>query len=125
MKLPDLSDPSQIKIYLSQVDIVEQTVAQIMKDFALFGIEISFSGDTDQAYDEVFKQLVSAIDVLVTNDYSRLLSILYQVDISDREIAKTEAEIPDYNHTEIIAHQIIVRDLKKVLIRNYFKQNPS
>ncbi len=124
MQLPDLSSTTSIKVQLSEEEIVNQTVAQIMKDFALFGIEINFSGDTSQAYDELFKQLVSAIDVLVTNDYGRLLSILYQVDITEKEIAKTERDIPDYNHHEVIAHQIIVRDLKKVLIRNYYKNNP-
>jgi hypothetical protein len=50
-----------------------------------------------------------------------LLSALYQVDITDREIYKAEQELPHYSHVEIIAHQVIVRDLKKVLLRRYFK----
>ncbi len=125
MILPDLSHPDKIKLQLSSAEVVQQTIAQIMKDFALFGIEISFSGNTEEAYPEVFKQLCSAIDVLVSNDYSRLLSILYQVDISDRDIQRTTRELPEYNEVEVIAHQIIERELKKVLIRNYYKQNPN
>ncbi|NJK98457.1 MAG: hypothetical protein HC905_29225 [Bacteroidales bacterium] len=66
-------------------------------------------------------QLINQIETLLDRDFSRLLAVLYQVDISDKEIAKTAQELPEYSHVEVIAHQIIVRDLKKVLTRHYFK----
>lgn len=107
--------------HLLEALIVKQTAEQIMKDFGMFGIEITFSGDTRNAYDELHKQLVDQISLLVERNYDLLLSVLYQVDISDREIHKAEQELPHYSHIEIIAHQVIVRDLKKVLLRRYFK----
>lgn len=94
-----------------------------MKDFGMFGIKITFSGDTLNAYFELHNQLVCQIDSLLDRDYSRLLAVLYQVDISEKDIAKSAEELPEYNQIEIIAHQIIVRDLKKVLTRHYFKAN--
>jgi hypothetical protein len=94
-----------------------------MKDFGMFGVEITFSGDTSQAYYELHKQLVEQISVLLNRNYELLLSVLYQVDITDREIAKATRDLPEYNQVEIIAHQVIVRDLKKVLLRRYFKNH--
>lgn len=108
---------------LNSDEIVCETIQQIMKDFGMFGITISFSGNIGSAYIELHDQLVEQITRLLGNDYGRLLSVLYQVDISDRDIARTEAEIPEYNYVQVLAHQIIVRDLKKVLTRRYFKLN--
>jgi hypothetical protein len=124
MKLPDIRNDN-VGNYLNSAAIVEETARQIMKDFALFGVSISFSGNTDQAYFELHEQLTTQVSVLMERDFGRLLSVLYQVDISEKEIARAELELPHYNHVEIIAHQIIVRDLKKVLTRHYLKSNPG
>ncbi|HKJ78371.1 MAG TPA: hypothetical protein VKA10_02500, partial [Prolixibacteraceae bacterium] len=94
-----------------------------MKDFGMFGVEITFSGETENAYDELHEQLIAQVSKLVRQNYDLLLSVLYQVDITENEIARAERELPQYNHIEIIAHQIIFRDLKKVLLRRYFKMN--
>jgi hypothetical protein len=124
MGLPDVRN-NNVSQYLNQEDIVLETVAQIMKDFGLFGVTITFSGDINNAYTELHQQLISQIGTLLDRDYSRLLAVLYQVDISDKEIARTALELPEYNHVEVVAHQIIVRDLKKVLTRRYFKAKES
>lgn len=120
MNFPQLNN-NNISQFLDQAEIVRETAEQIMKDFGMFGVEITFSGDTSQAYDELHHQLIDQISLLLERNYDLLLSVLYQVDITDREIARAERELPHYNHVEIIAHQVIVRDLKKVLLRRYFK----
>jgi hypothetical protein len=121
MLYPNVSN-SNVATLLNKNDLVLETVQQIVKDFALFGIEITFSGDVNNAYQELMEQLTKQISGLLDADYQRLLSVLYQVDISDRDIAKTSQEMPGLSHLEVISHQVIVRDLKKVLLRRYFKQ---
>lgn len=120
MDFPQINN-NNVSQHLYQAEIVKQTAEQIMKDFGMFGVEITFSGDTNHAYDELHNQLIEQITLLVEHNYDLLLSVLYQVDITDREIYKAEQELPHYSHIEIIAHQVIVRDLKKVLLRRYFK----
>lgn len=120
MNLPQVNN-NNVSQLLNQAEIVQETAEQIMKDFGMFGVEITFSGNIGQAYDELHRQLVDQISLLLERNYDLLLSVLYQVDITDREIARAELELPDYNHVEIVAHQVIVRDLKKVLLRRYFK----
>lgn len=120
MNLPQITH-TNVSEYLDRDSIVRRTAEQIMKDFSLFGVTITFSGDVSHAYDELFNQLVEQITELISVNYSKLLSVLYQVDISDREIRRAHSELPDYNDTEIIAHQIIVRELKKVMTYEYFK----
>lgn len=120
MELPQVRNDN-VSQYLDRDEIVRDTARQIMKDFGLFGVEITFSGKVENAYDELHVQLAEQITELIKSNYDKLLSVLYQVDITDREIYKAEQELPHYSHIEIIAHQIIVRDLKKVLLRRYFK----
>jgi len=120
MHLPDIRNDNVTR-FLDSVAVVQETAEQIMKDFAMFGITITFSGNTDQAYRELHEQLVDQIRHLLANDYQRLLSVLYQVDITQWEITQAGLDLPDYNEMEVLAHQIIVRDLKKVLTRRYFK----
>ena len=124
MNLPQVNN-SNVAGLLNKDEIVIETARQIMKDFGMFGVEITFSGDVTQAYKELHEQLVDQISLLIERNYDLLLSVLYQVDITDREIAIATQDLPHYNQVEIIAHQVIVRDLKKVLLRRYFKAKDS
>ena len=124
MNFPQVTN-NNVSNLLDREEIVKQTAEQIMKDFGMFGVEINFSGDTAQAYNELHHQLIEQISLLVERNYELLLSVLYQVDITQKEITKAEQDLPHYSHIEIIAHQVIVRDLKKVLIRRYFKSQNS
>jgi hypothetical protein len=120
MKLPQISN-SNLSKFFDKEEIVRETAEQIMKDFGMFGVEITFSGDTLNAYDELLQQLVRQVNNLSVHHHEKLLSVLYQVDITDREIAQAQHDLPHYSHLEIISHQIIARELKKVLWRYYFK----
>ena len=120
MKLPVVNN-TNLETLMDKAEIVQQTAEQIMKDFGMFGVEITFSGDIDNAYQELHEQLISQITGLVETNYDLLVSVLYQVDITNREILQAEKDLPYYSNIEIIAHQVIARDLKKVLLRRYFK----
>jgi len=120
MELAKLQN-NNLELFLNKADIVRETADQIMKDFGMFGIEITFSGNTETAYEELHEQLVRQISVYLDRDYGRLMSVLYQVDITEHEIAKAHRDLPHYNDLEILAHQVIFRDLKKVLFRRYYK----
>lgn len=124
MDIPVVSNQN-VEALLNREEIVRQTAEQIMKDFGMFGVEITFSGNTETAYHELHQQLIDQISILIERNYDLLVSVLYQVDITDREIARTQADLPDYSHIEVVAHQVIVRDLKKVLLRRYFKMKDA
>jgi len=119
--LPNITS-TNVDVFLNREDIILDTIAQIMKDFGLFGVEIEYAGSIDDAYEKLHAQLVNQIGHLMSTNADLLMSILYQVDISNADIERTAADFPHYNQFEIIAHQIIFRDLKKVLFRRYFSQ---
>jgi hypothetical protein len=124
MNLPDYKNLS-IEPYRNREKIIRQVAAQIEKDFAQFGLEVQFSGEVDYAYEELFSQLKEHLIWLLDRDYHRLVLLLYQIDLSEKQIMKAEAQYPDAPKSDLLAELVILRELKKVLIRNYFKENPD
>ena len=124
MNLPDLKNLS-IEPYRNREEVIRQVAAQIEKDFDQFGLEVKFSGEIHNAYEELFSQLNEHLTHLLDKDYHRLILLLYQIDVSEKQIIKTELNFPDVPKSELLTELIILRELKKVLIRNYFKENPD
>lgn len=114
-------DGFSIEPFKNQKVIVEKTVRQIAKDFALFGMKIEFAESVEWNYDELFRQLLPTIDKLMYNDYPRLLSLLYQIDLSPANIHAARIEQPDTPDCELISALIIYREFKKVVFRMYYK----
>jgi hypothetical protein len=54
-----------------------------------------------------------------------LLSLLYQIDVSERLIRERSADKPDIVLSDIITDLILERELKKVITRNYFKMQDN
>jgi hypothetical protein len=80
--------------------------------------------------------LTLEVKQLLANDKSKLQSILYRIDLSEKAIKKalqltlvnnnqspiSNSNMSNFdNQQQVISHEIIVRELKKVLTRNYFK----
>ena len=70
-----------------------------------------------------FQVLVAFIDDLIRNDFNRLLSILYRVDISEEKLKQKlaqskESTIPS---AEIIAHLLIEREQEKIVSRAKYR----
>lgn len=124
MNLPDLKNIS-IEPYRNREQVIRQVAVQIEKDFDQFGLEVNFSGKIHNAYEELFSQLNEHISYLLDRDYHRLILLLYQIDVSEKQIVKTEFNFPDVPKSEVLTELIILRELKKVLIKNYFKENPD
>ncbi len=121
MELPEISN-TEIATFFNKELIVEDLINQIKKDLGMYGIDFLLPQDSIISYSELLKSLVPNIELLFKEDKNRLFSILYRVDISEKDLESAGKELPDYNQIEIVAHQIIKRELKKVLIRKYYKQ---
>lgn len=118
-------DGFSIEPYKNQKEIVEKTARQIIKDFALFGMKIELTEGLEWNYDALFSQLQPVIDRLLHQDYPRLLSLLYQIDLSPAAINKARTEQPDIPETELIPALIIYREFKKVVFRMYYSSKKN
>lgn len=114
-----------IELYKTKTEVIRQTVEQVKKDFTMFGMDVEFTGNTDMAYSELFQQLVATVAHLLEIDPHRLSALLYQVDLGENKIMESSVLHSDWSLPEVITELIIHRELKKVLIRNYYKNNPD
>ena len=112
---------SQLLTFHNQLNIIQETADQTIKDFDAFGYEIIFSGKEESAYEELFKQLSPLIESLINNNYKKLMNVLYRIDVAEDVINQ---ELKNNNPSEfaaIITEIVLQRELKKVVTRNYYK----
>lgn len=110
-----------IEPYKIRTEVIRQTAEQIKLDFGRFGMDITFSGNTEMAYDELFSQLKQHISVLVETNLAKLKALLYQIDVSQQQIHDRMIEYREQSEENIISDLIIRRELKKVITRNYYR----
>jgi hypothetical protein len=135
MNLPEITHQNIAQL-LNKETIINETIAQIQKDFGMYSINIQFDGNTETAYEQLMDGLTLEVKQLLANDKSKLQSILYRIDLSEKAIKKalqltlvnnnqspiSNSNMSNFdNQQQVISHEIIVRELKKVLTRNYFK----
>ncbi|MFO8001315.1 MAG: hypothetical protein R6U46_08725 [Marinilabilia sp.] len=122
MTLPSLS-AEEIRKAAKREDLIRETAAQIIKDFAEFELDIRFSGNVNDFYQELFGQMkIHAEDILARNG-AKFFNLLYRIDVDPEEIDRYQQQFPEGTLSEIITELIIHRELKKVMIRDYFRQS--
>lgn len=112
-------------LYKDRTDILEKTVAQIIKDFSTFGLEVHFSGNYAMAYEELFGHLHHHILSLLETKVEKLHALLYHIDVDDRKIQSEQQKHPGWSYSEVVTELTLFRELKKVVIREYIKENPD
>lgn len=113
---------NDLSAYQGQMDLVQQTADQVIKDLNANGEEIEFSGNPDTAYAELKDQLIPILNYLMERDHQRFFQLLYRIDLNENVIRKELLQPNEGDAADRIAHLILERELKKVVIRNHFRQ---
>ncbi len=95
--------------------LAAETVSRTRKDFESFGLFISFSGNTQDAYRELMEQLIPFFERLLKNNRQKLMQVLYRIDISESKLSGMTKKFPRSGLPEIIAHLVIEREMQKVI----------
>ncbi|MAC95742.1 MAG: hypothetical protein CMC96_09585 [Flavobacteriales bacterium] len=114
---------SEIEKYYQKVEIVQETAQQIIKDFALFDEKITFSGNAETAYQELFDQIYPIIKRLLNLDSSRFFAMLYAIDVDERKVKSLLFGEHEFSTEEEICKLIIERELIKVVYRKQWSQS--
>lgn len=120
--LPELSRQA-IQQACTKEDLIRKTAAQIIKDFAEFSLHVHFSGRIENFYSELFRQIKSHVTTILGEHYTRFLSFLYRIDVTESQVAHYQKEMKDASYEDTLTELIIHREMKKVMIREYLKAN--
>ena len=120
MSLP-IPKLNELQPYYNRQDLLEKVVAQIQKDFDWFNLEVKFTNNLElSAYQELYEQILPLIEEMLNDDYIKLMSILYRIDIDEDFLNRKLKEIPNADTDEVIADLIIKRELQKVIIKHIY-----
>jgi hypothetical protein len=122
MNFPSLTN-DQIRKAAKREDLIRETADQIIKDFGGFDLDIQFSGNIRDFYLELFVQMQSHVDDLLAAQGEKFYNLLYRIDVDPKDIDHYQKEFPELSLVDVITELIIHRELKKVMIRDYFRQS--
>jgi len=71
------------------------------------------------SYDEIHAQLSNAVNQLVKNDFEKLVSLLYRIDVSEQKLKSLLHQFPQEDAGNIIASLIIERQEQKLKTRKH------
>lgn len=117
MNIPALSE---LSAYYNRTDLLEKVVEQLKKDFNWFSFEITFKGDQESPYQELYKQILPLIDELLNDDYPKLIAMLYRIDLDEEFLNRKLKENSQADTDEVITDLILKRELQKVIIRDMY-----
>jgi len=123
MKNDKLEKKFDLEAAKKDKEILKATASQVIKDFAMLGMEIHFPLNAENTYPELFNQLSQHLEQLLENDHDKLLNLLYKIDVSDKLIKTRYSEYEKAQ--DILADKILQRELLKVLTRLYFQEKPG
>ena len=118
--LPSINE-KELLPYFDRVDIIEQTIEQIKKDFDPFRLEIQSPDGDENVYQRLFSQVEPFILKLIKDNYRELLQVLYRIDVNEKKISESVNNSSAAGLSSEIARLVIFRELQKVVIRNYYK----
>ena len=107
--------------YRHDLQIIRDTAEQVIRDFDIHGVQITFSGNPMLAYEELHTQLVPALKQLEKLGHSKIKALLYRIDIPEKDFM----QVSEYQNKEIFWNElsalILRRELTKVVTRKLFK----
>ena len=74
----------------------------------------------DISRNELQEKLTAFINELILNDFQRLITILYRVDVDEKKLKRILKENIGTDAGEIIANLIIEREIQKIETRKQF-----
>ena len=106
--------------YRQDIAIIKDTAAQVVKDFGIFGIDFTFSGNALTAYEELKQQIKPVLFELFQRDKTRFQALLYRIDISEKQFRKMIGTGENEDFPAMMADAILQREFQKVLTRKFF-----
>ena len=88
------------------------------------GLEIKFSGNSENMYAELFSQILPPVEKMQSENFQNFYSLMYRIDISETQIKKEAERAKDKSFSEIVTDLILKRELLKIVTRRSFSRNP-
>ncbi len=107
--------------YRHDLEVIRDTASQVIRDFGMAGIDVSFSGDPASAYQELLTQAQPALKNLYRENAGTFMALLYRIDVSEKQFRELTARASWEIFFTGLAEMVIEREFLKVLTRKLYK----
>lgn len=121
--IPDLWQKALINIHEEiinssvEVDWVEETAQQLIKDFNMLGHHVELKPLKIDKYADLFQLATTKIKYLYENEYEVFLNLIYRIDLDETQLnALIQAVAPPQLY-EKITEVVLKREFIKVFLR--------
>ncbi len=88
----------------------------------LLNEELTVCIATNESWQQIQQQLAKYINTLLQNDFNRLVTYLYRIDVSEQKLKTLLQQNTGKNAGDVIADLIIERQLQKIKTRRQYNQ---
>ena len=99
-----------------------ETTLQLEKDFLTIGVKFDVQKPI-QDYKTLFSFTSILVNTLSEQDPKQILNLLYHIDLPEEKV-QSDMQISLLTFSELLAELIVRRELKKVIMKNYYS-NPE
>lgn len=114
-----------IEKYKQKREIIALTCKQIIKDFQLQAEALSTDTEENELFPYLMRQMESILRVLIERNQTKLMNLLYTIDINEQHLKRTLQSEVDATAETVLAKLIVEREMKKVVTRLHFSNNPA
>ena len=111
--------------YRHDLEVIRNTANQVIKDFGISGIEITFSGNHSTAYQELLTQVLPALRQLYKERKDVFMSLLYRIDVEEQKVKQLSEKESSVDFFIKLTELVIEREFTKVLIRKIYSSRSS
>lgn len=104
----------------SEINWVEETAQQLLKDFNMLDIPLSLKPLGNDSYIDLFKQVRYFVETLHKNQYEAYLNLLYRIDLPEINLHHTIPEHAEMDFYENLTEAILFREFMKVVYRHRY-----
>jgi len=111
---------SNLTVYYDKEEYILLTAAQTQKDLSQFNMDFIITSDKIINYRTLLKTLEPIIRELIESNREKLVQLIYRIDVAENKISEALNLGNSADSINQICHEILQRELKKVLIRKYY-----
>jgi hypothetical protein len=117
-KKPAMQNLPEIENQLSSKDLFAAFKIQLAKDFEQSNFPSEFVTALEPTYSSILKKISFELE---RNVNIKLMQLLHRIDISEGQLKKYVAERTNESYFNVIAELIIKRELQKVVIKRFYR----
>jgi hypothetical protein len=119
-----LEDSLTLRNQLRSKDLFDAFKMQLVKDFQQSNFPADFVADLEPEYRSIHAKIAGELQRNEKRTDFNLMHLLYRIDISEAQLKKYLGDNKDESYFNVIAELIIKRVLQKVVVKQYYKNQP-